>query len=336
MENNPGLKKAISFGGLAVKVTWIGVAFLLLWLLIVAAFLISWLGESGPDNVPILDGDIEYISEINAAAQKHKVDAALIAAIIKQESDFNPEVLSPAGAVGLMQLMPDNCKEHGLDWKSTCKDPEKNINAGTSQIAGYLKDYKNDLVLALAAYNAGPGNVEKYNGVPPFAETENYVIVVPQLYKEYSEKYGKEVIKAGDGGKYYTGKEFLWPANGPLTSGYGMRWGTMHNGIDIGAPEGSPIVAAAEGTVTLSAHDHPDGFGWYVIVDHGNGTETWYGHMYKETVSVKVGQKVTRGQKIAKVGNNGGSTGPHLHLEVRIKGNPVDPMKYFKKAEGGT
>lgn len=114
----------------------------------------------------------KYVDIIERMSAKHGVPKELIQKMIEVESNFNPKVVSHAGAMGLMQLMPANVKEQGV------KDPfspADNIEGGVKEIAGYLKKYNGDLVLSLAAYNAGPGNVKKYGGVPPFKETQNYI-----------------------------------------------------------------------------------------------------------------------------------------------------------------
>ena len=122
----------------------------------------------------------------------------------------------------------------------------------------------------------------------------------------------------------------LMPANGHLTSNYGPRMSPyagrikMHEGLDIGAPIGTAIVAPADGVVTFSGPK--PGFGNFVQIDHGYGVETIFGHA--SSLSVHKGQKVTRGDKIATVGNTGYSTGPHVHYEVRVNGTPVDPLYY--------
>jgi murein DD-endopeptidase MepM/ murein hydrolase activator NlpD len=117
----------------------------------------------------------------------------------------------------------------------------------------------------------------------------------------------------------------IWPVNGPVTSPFGMRWGRMHTGIDIGVPYGTPIHAAASGRVVYAGW--MDGYGNLVAIDHGRGLSTAYAHQSR--IAVSVGQVVSQGQVIGYVGCTGHCFGPHLHFEVRINGTPVDPMGYL-------
>lgn len=120
---------------------------------------------------------------------------------------------------------------------------------------------------------------------------------------------------------------FSWPAAGKLTSKYGRRWGRMHKGIDIAGPVGTPINAAADGTV-ITAGWSSGGYGNLVEVRHGDGTTTRYGH--NSRISVGVGQTVRQGQQIAEMGSTGRSTGSHLHFEIRPSGgNAVNPMAHL-------
>jgi murein DD-endopeptidase MepM/ murein hydrolase activator NlpD len=118
---------------------------------------------------------------------------------------------------------------------------------------------------------------------------------------------------------------FIWPVNGPVTSGFGFRWGRIHEGIDIGVGNGTSVVAAASGTVVVAGWS--GGYGNLVVIDHHNGLATAYGH--NTSVTVGVGQDVSQGQLIAYSGNTGHSTGPHVHFEVRVSGSPVDPLGYL-------
>lgn len=116
----------------------------------------------------------------------------------------------------------------------------------------------------------------------------------------------------------------VWPVSGVLTSGYGPRWGRMHTGIDIAAPTGTSVQAAAGGTVIIAGW--MGGYGNLIVVDHGGGLATAYAHLSAIYVG---GGAVAQGQSIGAVGSTGNSTGPHLHFEVRVNGSPVDPMGYL-------
>lgn len=124
-------------------------------------------------------------------------------------------------------------------------------------------------------------------------------------------------------------KGFIWPARGKLTSGYGWRWGRMHKGVDIAAPIGTPIMAAAPGVV-VKAGWNSGGYGNLVDIQHTDGTVTRYGH--NKRVLVRAGQIVQQGQQISEMGNTGFSTGPHLHFEVHPMGKKaVNPIAYLPR-----
>lgn len=118
------------------------------------------------------------------------------------------------------------------------------------------------------------------------------------------------------------GGSLVMPLNGPVTSPYGPRWGTMHHGVDIGAATGTPVKAAGAGQVTRAGWI--GGYGNAVYLNHGNGLETRYAHLSE--ISVARGQTVSQGATVGLVGSTGDSSGPHLHFEVRINGASVDPL----------
>jgi murein DD-endopeptidase MepM/ murein hydrolase activator NlpD len=117
----------------------------------------------------------------------------------------------------------------------------------------------------------------------------------------------------------------IWPCDGVVVSGFGMRWGRLHEGIDIGCGYGAPNRAAAAGTVIHAGW--LGGYGNLVVLDHGNGLSTAYAHA--SSILVSVGQVVAQGETVSLVGSTGNSSGPHLHFEVRVNGVAVDPLLYL-------
>ncbi len=127
------------------------------------------------------NADIDALIEQYSA--KNGLDSAFVKAVIKQESGFQPKVTSSCGAMGLMQLMPATANSLGV---KDAYDPEQNIAGGTKYLKGLLDRFGGDKSLALAAYNAGPNAVAKYNGIPPYKETQNYVKNIMSMYQKYN------------------------------------------------------------------------------------------------------------------------------------------------------
>ena len=136
---------------------------------------------------------------------------------------------------------------------------------------------------------------------------------------------GQLAASQGAGDTTPSSSGLIWPVNGPVTSPFGYRWGRLHAGIDIGVPYGTPIHAAAAGTVVLAGW--VGGYGNYTCIDHGGGMATCYAH--QSSFAVSTGAQVAQDQVIGYVGCTGHCFGPHLHFEVRIDGNPVDPLGYL-------
>jgi soluble lytic murein transglycosylase-like protein len=137
---------------------------------------------------------LPYGSVIAVAAERHHVDGLLLAAIVEVESDFSARAVSPQGALGLMQVIPDVAQDYGVE--GDLLDPYVNVDVGSRYVGGLLKDYKGDLAMALAAYNAGPGVVDRYKGVPPYAETRSFVRDVLARYAAYNRKLEAHGVKA--------------------------------------------------------------------------------------------------------------------------------------------
>jgi murein DD-endopeptidase MepM/ murein hydrolase activator NlpD len=180
--------------------------------------------------------------------------------------------------------------------------------------------------IAAANLNAAPNPDRNFDGSrSAIANPGDRSGVSPQLPQLTASAYLPDVQDYG----LSTG--FIWPADGVFTSGFGYRWGRVHQGIDIAAPIGTPILAAASGVVDY-AQWNDGGYGNMIDIRHPDGTITRYGHMSE--LYVKEGQTVTQGQLIGAMGSTGFSTGPHLHFEIRPNGgSAVDPMAFLASAK---
>lgn len=165
---------------------------------------------------------------------------------------------------------------------------------------------------------ASPGNVANYNALLRLSVGETVSPDLPPLAAPDEYLPGSEIFNG-----------YIWPAKGTFTSGYGPRWGRMHRGIDIAAPTGTPIFAAASGEV-IEAGWNSGGYGNLVKIRHGDGSVTLYAH--NSRIMVRKGQQVKQGQQISAMGSTGFSTGPHLHFEVHPKGQgAVNPIAFLPK-----
>ncbi|MFI0817281.1 peptidoglycan DD-metalloendopeptidase family protein [Streptomyces sp. NPDC021115] len=277
---------------------------------------------------------------LKSGKQCKDIGPAVIAAQIEAESGWNPKAVSPVGAEGLSQFMPGT-------WKTWGRDDDHNgtispYDAGDAimaqgrydcALAEQIKPYaKGDNVvdLALAAYNAGPGAVQQYGGMPPYDETTAYVARIKSLIAKYEQA-------AGSGTKVPPGQKMAMPVDGnpPVTSPYGMRVHPvtgqykLHTGIDFGAKMGDPMKAALDGKVTFAGWS--TGYGNRVVISHGTidgkKVSTTYNHM--SAINVSVGQEVKTGTQVGAVGSTGYSTGAHCHFEVQLDGEYVNPAPWL-------
>ncbi|MFY9227573.1 MAG: peptidoglycan DD-metalloendopeptidase family protein [Blastocatellia bacterium] len=288
------------------------------------------------------------------ASNRYGIDPYLIAAVIEKESAGKQFAVSKKGAVGYMQLMPGTFQEFGGKGKNIF-DPQDNINTGVAYIKFLSDKYDGDIDKVLAAYNAGPGNVNKYGGIPPFSETQRFVTAVKTRQSQLIAKneltnfVAKNVRKQNISLQNHSNiqnvsikttsnhllnesplikKETLQiPVEGKISSNFGdLRVNRTHKGIDIAVKQGTKIEAAADGKVIFSGWQK--GYGKTLIIEHKDGRLTRYAHA--ENLLVSQGEQVSLGQKIATVGSTGHSTGPHLHFEVIQDGKAINPLLVTK------
>jgi len=230
-----------------------------------------------------------------------------------------------AGQVGTAKQRVHQQREHTKRFRALAAAETRTIAIRAGQVRA-LRDQllasKNRLAAARASKRESLRNV---------AESKKEFLHEVAGLAQASASLAAQIQSAQSSNSYSPGDTspsaagFIWPVNGPVTSGFGMRWGRMHEGIDIGVASGTPIHAAASGRVVYSGW--MDGYGNLVAIDHGRGISTAYAH--QSSIAVGNGQTVSQGQVIGYVGCTGHCFGPHLHFEVRINGSAVDPLGYL-------
>ena len=242
----------------------------------------------------IIDSDITLINEIKkeradieAHKQKLEADRAKLVELEKSALAKQAEIEQKKAERNVVLQKAQNDR-------ATAMQAIEELNASSAQVSAMLKERQAARAAAAAAAQSSGGQ----------GASDNWVQGTGQLG---------------------------WPVSGEITSPYGYRvhpiWGTTiyHSGIDIGVDEGTPVHAADGGVVVWSGW--MGGYGYAVVIDHGNGLSTLYGH--NSELAVDEGQSVAKGQVISYAGSTGNSTGPHVHFEVRVNGDPVDPMGYL-------
>lgn len=253
---------------------------------------------------------------VDRYAARYGVPLDLARNLVRIESGGRQSAVSPTGARGVMQLTPSTARALGVD----INDPEQNIEGGMR----YLRlqyDRFGRWDLALAAYHSGPKAVISCNCVPP--KSQAYVRSILGSAKTLqSAETPRQITSQENDETLQLDSRFLWPVRGVVTSRFGLNDGRFHSGVDISAPKGTPIRAARTGRVVLS--DWHYDYGRTVILDHGDGLSTLYGHA--SVLLMSSGGAVEAGQTIALVGCTGRCTGSHVHFEVRVNGRAVDPL----------
>ncbi len=296
-------------------------------------------------------GVARWVPEVEAASREIGVPVDVLLAIMDIESDGNPNVVSPAGAVGLMQVMPQYHAHRAQKYGGSLQDPRVNIRVGAEilkenfdRIKARNPNLSDDQAWALAAaayFGAFDWKTLSVTGARDAIGTSGhqYVNLFTQLRSRYRQAYqaqgslaqplagGLYQVSAWTGGKSYPLTQGFGATEFARTSGFYPN--KMHPGIDIGVPHGTPITAPFQAKVVQAGWN--GGYGYSVTLEvqaNGKIYHVLVGHM-AEAPSVSVGQIVQPGQVLGKVGSTGASTGPHIHLEVRENGVPVDPKVLF-------
>jgi murein DD-endopeptidase MepM/ murein hydrolase activator NlpD len=240
-------------------------------------------------------------------------------------------VLARAGAVVLLALAAFAISSTGRAREQSAQ--VKNPGASRGQVVD-LTDLPNKAAVArpkeevseddLAAVEreikarTSPDAAAPDDGVSPGAPSDEEVRDALRQLEREKKGLAPGPIRRGSG-------DLIWPINGQFTSPFGQRWGRLHAGIDLAAPTGTPIRAAASGQVILAGVT--GGYGNYTCINHGKSVSTCYAHQSR--LGTTRGAAVKQGEVMGYVGNTGHSFGAHLHFEVRINGKPVDPMDYL-------
>jgi len=279
-----------------------------------------------------------YAPMVNGAATAHVVSAPWLAALLQTESSWNPDAVSPAGAQGLAQLLPGTAREMGV---TDPFDPEQSINGGARYLSLQYQRF-GTWELAAAAYNAGPGAVIEHGGVPPYDETQEYVVKVSQLAREFGAE-GHRAVLVCRPGPVGSGPTIIGGAACPVgePNDFSDTWGAprgggtrTHKGVDIFADIGVPNYAYQAGTVRLSSSEI-GGISLWITSDSGD--RYYYAHLSGYAPGIATGDRVALGQLVGYTGNTGNArtTPPHTHWEVHPGGGAaVNPTPYAFAACG--
>lgn len=279
----------------------------------------------------------EYAVLVNNAATAHSISAPWLAGLLQTESGWNPRAVSEAGAMGLGQLMPGTARQLGV---TDPFDPAQNIDGSARYFAAQYETF-GSYELAAAAYNAGPGAVQRYGGIPPFAQTQDYVPRVKGLAEQFGATPDSAVLvclgSAAAAGPVIAGG-VACPVGQPHdfsdTWGAPRSGGRTHKGVDIFADTGIPLYAYTDGTVRLGSSQLG---GITLWVESDTGDRYYYAHLSAYAPGMATGVRVRTGDLVGYNGQTGNAryTPPHLHWEVHPGGGAaVNPTPYARAACG--
>lgn len=284
---------------------------------------------------------VDYISLLAQSLENKRLHA--------ENQQFRAQFQVVEGKLNTLEKYLEGVREHETKLRTIMKvkDPDRGLNLSMGPVS------RNKEVLAeLRESSAKRAPASKLMSEPVFKAKNMSDFVKGEIAREQSRGYARlsvrldRAIRIGE--LRNQGLQVLWeklqdrsallastPSSKPVRGWYTSRFGyrlspitnkpQMHEGLDIAAAPGSPIYSPADGVVGFAGYD--PGYGKLIIIDHGYGVETRYGH--NSQLNVRPGQSIKHGDLIAKVGNTGKSTGPHLHYEVRVNGEPVDPLNYI-------
>lgn len=261
----------------------------------------------------IVSSDLELISSIKDERDQINQTKQALEEQRETQAKLKEEAAAKKEEIAKHKAEQQAILEKAQTDKATAEEAYAELEASSNQIAQMLRDREAARQAAAAAAAAAASSGESGS--------------------DSSGDSGSS--SGGDDSGYYQpvsgSGQMIWPVNGVITSPFGSRehpiFGRqiLHSGIDIGVDYGTPVHAADGGVVVEAGWI--SGYGYAVVIDHGNGTSTLYGH--NESLAVSSGQSVSQGQVIAYAGSTGNSTGPHVHFEVRVGGEPVDPNSYL-------
>jgi murein DD-endopeptidase MepM/ murein hydrolase activator NlpD len=260
--------------------------------------------EGQPDPVTVVLSSHSISSMIDGIAYTRSV--------ANQDRAVTSDVLHTRNHMAVLQAATEKNRKHALAEAKTVADAAWH----TRETRDALAHHRDELSTAAHHKNVALSVVTE--------SEQSYLNEIAGL-QAASARLEIHLRSSGSHGSGVSSSGLMWPVNGPITSPFGERWGRMHEGIDIGVGYGTPIQAAAGGTVVYAGWE--SGYGNFVVIDHGNGLATAYGHQSR--IAVSNGESVSQGQVIGYVGCTGHCFGPHLHFEVRVNGSPVDPLGYL-------
>lgn len=194
-----------------------------------------------------------------------------------------------------------------------------------ASVEGKLRQLQTDRAGKERLARALDARIAAYNREADLAAAQEAQLVEQIRQRSAVTTRASRSAPAIDSGGRVSGAGLIWPVNGRVTSEYGYRWGRLHAGIDIAAPMATPLRAAKGGVVIRSGS--MGGYGYAIVIDHGGGFTTLYAHQSR--LVAREGQSVSQGELIGYIGSSGNSTGPHVHFETRVNGDPQNPRRYL-------